>query len=451
MEFINEAKRIPVMKIVIAGSGAVGTHLANLLSREKHDIILIDQDPAKLEGPSSNFDLLTINISATSIAGLRDAGVGSADLVIAVTSDESRNITICMLSHSLGAKKTVARIDNSEYLNPKYRRYFQQMGIDSLIYPEHLAAQEIADSMKMTWVRQSWEFHGGALELIGVKVRSNAQILNQKLKDLGRDTLPFHVVAIKRNDRTLIPRGNDMMLDGDLVYFMTTKKQLPVIRDLCGKETYDEIKNITIIGGGRVAVEAAALIPDHMNVKIIEQDEERAKQLTAIVHDRVMVIHGDGRDMQLLMDEGLLKTQAFVANILACLAAKRMGVRKTVAMVENLDYVGMAESLDIGTVINKKTIAAGHIYQMMLDADVSNLKCLTVSSADVVEFIVGDNSRATAKEIKDLDLPAGATIGGLVRNGEGILASGTTRIESEDSAVVFCVNTEVKKLEKYFK
>lgn len=446
------------MKIVIAGAGAVGTHLANLLSKEKHDIILIDQNPAKLEGPSSNFDLLTINISATSIAGLRDAGVGSADLVIAVTPDESRNITICMLSHSLGAKKTVARIDNSEYLNPKYRRYFQQMGIDSLIYPEHLAAQEIADSMKMSWVRESWEFHGGALELIGVKVRSNAQILNQKLKDLGRETLPFHVVAIKRNDQTLIPRGNDMMLEGDLVYFMTTKKQLPVIRSLCGKENYDEIKNIIIIGGGSVAVEAASLIPDHMNVKIIEQDEERAKQLTAKVHDRVMVIHGDGRDMRLLVDEGIMNTQAFVAltgraetNILACLAAKRMGVRKTAAMVENLDYVGMAESLDIGTVINKKTIAAGHIYQMMLDADVSNLKCLTVSSADVVEFIVGEKSRATAKEIKDLDLPTGATIGGLVRNGEGILASGTTRIESEDSVVVFCVNTEVKKLEKYFK
>ncbi|MDE7073388.1 MAG: Trk system potassium transporter TrkA, partial [Bacteroidales bacterium] len=269
---------------------------------------------------------------------------------------------------------------------------------------------------------------------------------------------PFRVVAIKRQEKTLIPRGNDMMLAGDLVYFMTTKKQLPVIRSLCGKDNYDEIKNIAIIGGGSVAVEASWLIPDHMNVKIIEKDEERAKQLTGMVHDRVMVIHGDGRDMQLLMDEGILKTQAFVAltgsaetNILACLTAKRLGVRKTVAMVENLDYVGMAESLDIGTILNKKTIAAGHIYQMMVDAAVSNLKCLTVSSADVVELIVGEKSRAASKQIKDLDLPAGAIIGGLVRNGEGILASGATRIESEDSAVVFCVNTEVKKLEKYFK
>lgn len=446
------------MKIVIAGAGAVGTHLANLLSKEKHDIILIDQDAARLEEPGSRLDLLTINISATSIHGLKEAGVGSADLVIAVTPDESRNIAICMLSHSLGAKKTVARIDNSEYLDPKYQRYFQEMGIDSLIYPERLAAQEIADSMKMSWVRQSWEFHDGALELIGVKLRSSAQILNTKLKDLGAKAMPFHVVAIKRKGQTLIPRGYDMLLEDDLVYFMTTKKHLPIIRSLCGKESYVDVKNIIIIGGGKVAAQATMLIPDYMNLKVIEQDEERAKQLTAVVNDRVMVICGDGRDMRLLVDEDIKNTQAFVAltesaetNILACLAAKRMGVRKTVAMVENLDYVSMAESLDIGTIINKKTIAASHIYQMMLDADVTNLKSLTVSSADVVEFVLNDKARATGKEIRDLDLPTGTTIGGVVRDGEGILASGSTRLESGDSVVVFCIGTDVKKLEKYFK
>lgn len=445
------------MKIVIAGAGGVGSHLANLLSREKHDIVLIDPDESKLEAPGSRLDLLTYNASATSIQTLKDAGAGTADLVIAVTTDASRNLTICMLSHTLGAKKTVARIDNAEYLNSRYQSYFKGMGIDSLIYPERLVAQEIADSMKMSWVRQSWEFHDGALELIGVKVRQNALILNQKLKDLGTNDLPFHVVAIKRRGRTLIPKGNDMILAGDLVYFMTMQKNLTQIHDLCGKEGYEEIKNITIIGGGEVAVQAAEIIPDHMAVKIIEIDEERAKQLTALVNDRIMVIHGDGRDMSLLVEEDIKKTQAFVAltgnaetNILACLAAKRMGVRKTVAMVSNFDYVDMAESLDIGTIINKKTVAAGHIYQMMLDADVYNLKRLTVSSADVVEFIAGPKARATNKEIHDLDLPEGATIGGLVRNGEGILASGSTRIEEGDSVVVFCVDMDVKKLERFF-
>lgn len=451
------------MNIVIAGAGAVGTHLAYLLSREKHNIILIDQDPDRLEEPSSRLDIMTINVSATSIAGLRAAQAGSADLVIAVTSDESRNLAICMLAHNMGAKKTVARIDNAEYLDSKYKRFFLEMGIDSLIYPEHLAAYEISNSLNMSWVRQSWEFHGGALELIGVKVRSNAKILNQKLRDMGTESLPFHVVAIKRKEVMLIPRGDDMMLDGDIVYFMTDKKSLPQIRALCGKENYTDVRNVIIIGGGRIAVQSARLIPAEMKVKIVEIDEERCKRLTAEVDPRVMIINGDGRDMNLLLDEDIKSTQAFIAltgntetNILACLAAKRMGVRKTVAKIENLDYVSMAESLDIGTIVNCKTIAAGHIYHMMLDADVSNLKCLTVSTADVVEFVAKEGSLATKRVIKDLALPKGATIGGLVRmnangNPEGILVGGSTQVMAGDSVVVFCVDMDVKKLEKYFR
>lgn len=446
------------MKIVIAGAGAVGTHLANLLSRENHDIVLVDQDETRLEIPSRSLDLLTIHVSATSIQGLKEAGAGSCDLLIAVTSDESRNLTICMLAHTLGARKTVARIDNSEYLNPRYRDYFRSMGIDSLIYPEQLAAQEIAGSMKMSWVRQSWEFHDGALELIGVKVRSNALILDRTLREMGSEIRNFHVVAIKRHEETLIPRGDDMMKAGDLVYFMATGRNLPEIRHLCGKDNYDEIRSIIIIGGGRVAVQTARLLSDKFRIKIIEIDEERAKALGSLVSEDVMIIHGDGRNTALLQDEDIKKTQAFVAltgsaetNILACLAAKRLGVRKTVAIVENLEYAAMAESLDIGTIINKKAIAAGHIYQMMLNVDVSNLKCLTVSSADVVEFVAGEKSRATRKLIKDLDLPKGATIGGIVRKGEGFLASGNTQIQSGDSVVVFCVDMDVRKLERFFR
>lgn len=451
------------MNIVIAGAGAVGTHLAYLLSRESHNIILVDQDADRLEEPSSRFDIMTINVSATSIVGLKAAQAGSADLVIAVTSDESRNLAICMLAHNMGAKKTVARVDNAEYLESKYKRFFVEMGIDSLIYPEHLAAQEIANSLNMSWVRQSWEFHGGALELIGVKVRSDAQILDQKLKDMGAESLPFHVVGIKRKDEMLIPRGEDMLRAGDIVYFMTDKKSLPRIRTLCGKDNYSDVKNVIIIGGGKIAVQSARLIPPEMKVKIVEIDEERCKKLSAEVDPRIMTINGDGRDMNLLVDEDIKSTQAFIAltgntetNILACLAAKRMGVRKTVALIENLDYASMAESLDIGTIVNKKAIAAGHIYQMMLDADVSNLKCLTVSTADVVEFVAKEGSLATKMTIRELSLPKGATIGGLVRvtpsgTHEGILVSGSTRIQEGDSVVVFCVDMDVKNLEKYFR
>ena len=445
------------MKIIIAGAGAVGTHLAKLLSREKQDIILMDEDEEKLGRMGNNFDLMTVNVSPTSISGLKEAGVAGADLFIAVTPNESQNMTACMLATNLGAKKTVARIDNYEYLLPKNKEFFAKLGVDSLIYPEMLAAKDIVDAVKMSWIRQWWEFAGGALVLLGTKMRETAEILDVPLYELGGRNIPFHIVAIKRGNETIIPRGDDTIRLHDIVYFTTTKKYIPYIRKIAGKENYADIRNIIIMGGSRIAVRTVQILPEYMRTKIIENDINRCSRLSELVDDDVMIINGDGRDMELLTEEGIKNTEAFVAltgssetNILACLAAKRMGVTKTVAEVENIDYISMAESLDIGTVINKKFIAASHIYQMMLDADVSNVKCLTFANADVAEFTVKQGARITRSQIKDMGLPKGATIGGLIRNGEGILVTGNTLIQENDHVVVFCLGMMIKKLERFF-
>ena len=309
----------------------------------------------------------------------------------------------------------------------------------------------------MSWIRQWWEVHGGELVLIGVKLRDTAQILNLPLSELGGPNTPYHVVAIKRGNETIIPRGDDCIKSLDLVYFMTTKKHIPYIRQIAGKDSYKDVRNIMIMGGSRIAVRTAQYVPDYMQVKIIENDVARCHKLTELLDDKIMIINGDGRDIDLLLEEGIKNTEAFIAltgnsetNILACLAAKRLGVSKTVAEIENLDYIGMAESMDIGTIINKKAIAASHIYQMMLDADVSNVKCLTVANADVAEFTVKEGARVTKHPVKDLGLPKGVNIGGLIRNGVGSLVTGNTQIQAGDHVVVFCLDLMIQKVEKYF-
>ena len=446
------------MKIIIAGAYAIGTHLARLLSRSREDITLIDESDERLASIGSDYDLLALNGQATSPRILRQAGVDGADLFIAVTPLETTNITAAILAKKLGAKRTVAKVDNPEFMTPQSQELFVDMGVDKLIYPEMLAAVDINNGLKMSWVRQRWDVHDGALVMLGIKLRETCEILNRPLKDISGADDPYHIVAIKRGSDTIIPGGNDELKLNDLVYFMTTRNYIPFVRKIVGKEHYVDVKNVMIMGGGRTAVRTVKKMPEYMKCKVIEIDEDRCEYLNELLDENhTLIIHGDGRDIPLLTEEGIRNTQAFVAltgsaetNILACLAAKRMGVRKTVAVVENVDYVSMAESLDIGTIINKKMIAASYIYQMMLDADVINVSFLMNANADVAEFIAKEDSKVTKKPVKDLGLPVGVTIGGLVRDGEGILVSGNTHIEAGDSVMVFCHNVNMKKLEKYF-
>ncbi len=445
------------MRIVIAGAGAVGTHLAKMLSSENENVVLLDESEEKLGQIESLFDLQAIVGDPTKLSALKSAGVDNAELFVAVTPDESRNITACIMAHYIGAKKTIARIDNYEYLQPKNKAYFISLGVDALIYPEQLAAEEIATSIKYCWMRQLLEFGGGALVMIGVKIRENASIINIPLKDFPSD-IPYHVVAIQRGDETIIPRGNDIILPEDLVCFMTTSDQIQYMRKICGKEDYAEVRSIIIMGGSRIAVRTANLIPDNIDVKIIESDINRCHKLVELVDDRVMIINGDARDPELLRSEGIDRTDAFLAlgdnseaNILACVAAKRGGVYRTVSEIENIDYISMAESMDIGSVINKKKLAASTIFQMMLNTDVLSVKCLTFIQAVVAEFPVKEGCYMTKRPVRSLGLPDGANIGGLIRNGEGMHVTGNTMIQPGDHVVIFCRENVLKKLEKYFK
>ena len=443
------------MKIIIAGAGEVGTHLAKLLARENFDTILLDEDPAKLKDLEASYDLMTYTGSPTSIGALKEAGVASADLFIGVTPSESVNMTACMLATNLGAKKTLARIDNYEYLQPKNKEFFEKLGVDYLIYPEMLAAREIVESLKTSWLRQNLSFCDNALILLGIKVRENSRIVNHKFSTGFFDHNKYRIVAIKRQNRTIIPLGSDMVLANDIVYFITTPEYLNLVKEEAGKDDYP-IKNIMVMGGSRIAQTTIQNLSSNINIKILERDKEKSYDLAEKL-DNAMIINCDGRNIELLKEEGIEEMDAFVAvtanseaNILACLTAKRLGVKKSVAEVENNDYIMLAESMDIGTVINKKMIAASYIYQLTLDADVLNVRSLSSADAEVVEFVAKPGSKITRSKIMDLRLPDQVNIGGFVRNGVGNIVNGNTIIMPNDHVIVFCVSSAIRKMETFF-
>lgn len=443
------------MKIIIAGAGDVGSHLAKMLSNEDQDIILLDSDQEKLDMIDSHYNLMTANGSTSSFQTLKDLGISSADLYVAVTPYETRNIASCAIAKKLGAKKTVARVDNYEFLQPKNEQVLKEIGVDRYIYPENLAAEEINLSLSHNWARYWGELHGGGLLIIGVKLHEGCPILNLMLMELPVTNHDFHVAAIKRHNETIIPSGRDRLLLDDIVYFITTPQYIEKVREVCGKKKR-VIKKAFIYGASRIAVRFAKEFHELYQIKIIDDDRERCEQIATLLPD-CQIIHGDGRDIEILRENNIYQNDAFLAltdssetNILACLMAKEFGIPKTIADVENIQFLSQAENLNIGTVINKKLLAAGRIFHLLLAADESNSKFLTLADAEIAEMDVKHDSKITRHLVKDLNLPYGMTLAALVRDGRCELISGMTQIEAGDIVVVFCLAGMFRKMEKWF-
>lgn len=444
------------MKIVIAGAGEVGSHLAKLLSSEDQDITLVDKDPAKLAVLDANYNLLTVVGSPTSFQVQREAYVGKCDLFIAVTPYETDNVVACAMAKSLGAKITVARIDSYDYMNPDNRSFVTRMGVDRLIYPEYLAAQEIISALEHSWARNWFELHNGHIILVGVRLGTNAAMAGMQLKDFATLSRNFHVSAIHRQHETIIPRGDDTMQPGDVLYVTTTREHVDELRELAGK-TEVHIERVLIMGGSKIAVRLANMPrSEQFRFTILDTDLERCQYLPQVCPD-CDIIHGDARDIDTLVDAGIEEMDAFIAltgssetNILTSLTAKELGVPKTVAEVENIQSISQAESLNIGTIINKKLLASSTIFQLLLDSDSSTARCLALADAEVAELEVKPGARLTKAPVKDLKLPRGITLAGLMRDGEGMLINGSTHIQPGDHVLVFCLGGAIRKLEKYF-
>ncbi|MDE6085293.1 MAG: Trk system potassium transporter TrkA, partial [Muribaculaceae bacterium] len=438
---------------VIAGAGEVGSHLAKLLSNEEQDIVVVDNDAQKLGILDSNYNLMTCVGSPVSFATLADAGAKNADLFIAVTPYEDKNVTACAIAHSLGAKRSVARIDNYEFMAPSHKDFFNSLGVSDLIYPEYLAAKEIITALKRGWVRNWFELSNGEIILIGVKVRENAPLVGKQLKELTMTHHNFHVSAIKRRRDTIIPGGDDIIAPNDILYITTTPDKVEDIRQLCNKQNY-KVRRVMIMGGGRIAVRLAAMAQNDWKIKILESDIERCRRLPELCPE-CEIINADGRDTDVLIEEGIAETDAFIAltdssetNILTCMSAKEYGVHKTIAEVESIQLIYQAEGLNIGTIINKKLLASSRIFQILLDLDTETSKFLSLAGAEVAELEVKEGCKISRKPVKDLKLSRDMTIGGLVRNGKGMLVTGNTVFEPGDKVVVFCLSGQINKIKK---
>lgn len=448
------------MRIIIAGAGEVGYHLAKLLSFESHDITLIDNQKSNLHTAENKLDIKTIEGNSASISILKEANVENSDLVVSLTTSETTNFTTCILSKQLGAKRTIARISNVEFIKDCNEIDFDSIGIDELISPEDLAAEEIKLILSDSAFTNTHDFDNGILKMMAVRLEKNAPFVGKTVMEAASvyPGVHFMPIALKREDseNTVIPRGNTIFCECDHIYFITNSQGLEELYKLMGAEK-QKIKDVMILGAGRVGSKLSNdLIDKGINVKLIEIDENKANKIAEEVTD-LMVLNVDGRNVDLLVEENLESMDAFIAttgdsetNIMSCLMAKSKKIKKTIALVENMDYFNLSQSIGIDTLINKKLLAANDIFKFVRNGDIVELAKLNDMDAEIVEFIVNENSKVLNKKIKDLNFPLSAIIGGVIRNNQGRIALGDFDIQLGDRVLVCSKPESIKKVESLF-
>jgi len=443
------------MRIVVAGAGEVGTHLAKKLSCENHEIVIIDSDSDRLKSLSTTCDLLTLQGMVTSKKLLMEADVDKVDLFIAVTPLDDTNIVAAIMAKKLGAKFTIVRIGNSELQSKENYNIFAGLGIDSFVYPEKIAAQEVANDLRQVGISMLADFSGGILSLLSIKIDKNTPIANKTPKEAAAIYhIEYCVVAILRDGKTIIPHDDIRYEPNDTIYLVTNHEGIKNILQYSGQK---DISKVMILGGSHIGRLIAKELGKAYHVKIFEVDRDEAYRLSDSLNN-ALVIHGDGSNVDLLLEEGLRRTDAFIAvtgdseaNILACMLAKNEGVKHTVAEIENLDYINLAERMGITTIVNKKLIAASHIYRYTLTDNVAMVKYLATTEAEVLEFVASPKSKITESPLREINFPKDAIIGGLIRGGSGIIATDDTRIQSGDHVVVFAMPSAIKKISRFFK
>ncbi|MCF0175583.1 MAG: Trk system potassium transporter TrkA [Bacteroidales bacterium] len=452
------------MRIVIAGAGEVGSHLAKLLSSEANDITVIDDDEKRLVTLAESADIVSVQGNPSSITVLQRAGVANADIFVAVSPAESQDVNVvsAILAKKLGSRRVTARINNEEYLTYDNRLIFTQMGIDLMFYPEKIAAQEICDMLRRNSTSDSMDFGRGKLQLSVFRIDEDSDLVDERIFDFSRrvsdDNLQFRIVAVSRNGSTFLPDGESKFKSRDTIFTITRREGVEILSRFFGRKEV-AVRKVMILGGGTTAqMLAKSLSPEVEHIKIMDVDRARCLELSEKLPDNVMVVCGDGRNSDTLVDENIRQYDAFVAitgntetNILACVAARKLGVGRTVAEVENLTYIHLAEDMGVDAVVNKKLITASRIYRLTLSDKVKAIKYMSGTDAEIMEFVVAPDSRITKAPLKDISFPSGAIIGGVIRGNDAFIAVGSTVIKAYDRVAVFASPEAAKSVDKLFK
>ena len=445
------------MKIIIAGAGDVGSHLAKLLSSESHDIYLLDENEERLNTISSQIDVFTIAGDAKSVEIMEQKLISTCDLLIAVTSSEETNMLICILGKKLGAKHTIARINDDNIINENREHFYNELGIDTLISPTHLATLEIERLINQAAFTDDIEFDNGKLTVFGISLSKKSILIDKSVRESAdlNPNLSFKPLALHRNDLTILVDGDTILKENDIVYFISLRESIENIITLCGK-TSIEIRDVMIIGGSRIGLNIAKLLEKNYNISLVEKDKAKCEQLASILK-KTLVININGHDVKILEEEGLAEMDALISvtansemNVMTSLVGKNHGIKKTIARIENFDYINLSQSIGVDTIINKKIIAADKIFKFVRKGNVSSVANLHGTNAEIIEFIVKSNTKITKKPINQLNFPKDSNIAGIIRNGIPIIPFGDFQLIENDKTIVFSLTESIKEIEKFF-